>query len=83
MPTKTQELRLREIPCLQCNLLTRVDVDHCLHCDATLELSSRARPSPRGGRKGNGAKGILDYASTREYPGNSVGEEQARGLFLE
>jgi hypothetical protein len=47
MPTKAQALRLREIPCLQCNLLTRVDVDRCLHCDATLDLSSRARPSPR------------------------------------
>jgi hypothetical protein len=47
MPTKAQALRLREMPCLQCNLLTRVDVVRCLHCDTALEPSSRARPAPR------------------------------------
>jgi hypothetical protein len=47
MPIKAKATRLDEMPCSQCNLLTRADADRCLHCDARLGLSSRARPSPR------------------------------------
>jgi hypothetical protein len=44
---KSKMPRLTEIPCAECNLLTRQDTDRCLHCNATLAQSSRARPSPR------------------------------------
>ncbi len=46
MPTKANEIRLNEMPCSECNLLTRADADRCLHCNAVLGVSPRARPSP-------------------------------------
>ena len=49
---KLKTPRLTEVACAECNLLTRVDNDRCLHCNATLTRPSRARPAPREAEAG-------------------------------
>jgi hypothetical protein len=66
MPANKANARgLCEVPCSQCNLLTRADADRCLHCNANLRLSFRAR-APRSQQRKRSAKGFSDYASAMD-----------------